>query len=121
MSAQKIVPVIMAGGKGTPLWPLSRAGAPKQFLQFLGQHSLFQKTLQRVGDHDLYAPALIVTTPDFRSSLWPNRRSRLARRFLRSLLEPGCPQHRPRACRGRAGNRTGFRPRCPNAGSRLRS
>ncbi|OQP86945.1 mannose-1-phosphate guanylyltransferase/mannose-6-phosphate isomerase [Rhizobium rhizosphaerae] len=66
MSAQKIVPVIMAGGKGTRLWPLSRAGAPKQFLQFLGEHSLFQKTLQRVGNSDLYAPALIVTNTEFR-------------------------------------------------------
>ena len=33
---QKIVPVIMAGGKGTRLWPLSRASAPKQFIQFIG-------------------------------------------------------------------------------------
>ncbi|SEM14483.1 mannose-1-phosphate guanylyltransferase/mannose-6-phosphate isomerase [Xaviernesmea oryzae] len=66
MSAKKIVPVIMAGGKGTRLWPLSRAAAPKQFLQFLGEHSLFQKTLQRVSDRDWYAPALIVTNSQFR-------------------------------------------------------
>ncbi|NEA77451.1 hypothetical protein G3I68_43805, partial [Streptomyces sp. SID13588] len=33
----KIVPVIMAGGKGTRLWPLSRSAAPKQFLQILSE------------------------------------------------------------------------------------
>ena len=57
----KIVPVIMAGGKGTRLWPLSRASAPKQFLEFLGETTLFQKTLSRVSDAALYEPPVIVT------------------------------------------------------------
>ena len=52
---QKIVPVIMAGGKGTRLWPLSRATAPKQFIQFVGDKTLFQETLVRVSDPALYA------------------------------------------------------------------
>ena len=64
--SSKIVPVIMAGGKGTRLWPLSRSAAPKQFLQFLGDHSLFQKTLERVSDQDRYTPAVIVTNAEFR-------------------------------------------------------
>ena len=51
---QKIVPVIMAGGKGTRLWPLSRATAPKQFIQFVGDKTLFQETLVRVADPALY-------------------------------------------------------------------
>ncbi|MXN47594.1 mannose-1-phosphate guanylyltransferase/mannose-6-phosphate isomerase [Shinella kummerowiae] len=62
----KIVPVIMAGGKGTRLWPLSRASAPKQFLEFLGEATLFQKTLTRVADEALYAPPIVVTNNDFR-------------------------------------------------------
>jgi mannose-1-phosphate guanylyltransferase len=62
----KIVPVIMAGGKGTRLWPLSRATAPKQFLQFLSEQSLFQKTLERVADPEIYAPAVIITNSEFR-------------------------------------------------------
>lgn len=62
----KIVPVIMAGGKGTRLWPLSRSGAPKQFLQILSDRSLFQQTLERVRDERLYEPAIIVTNSDFR-------------------------------------------------------
>ena len=40
----KIVPVIMAGGKGTRLWPLSRATAPKQFIRFLGPTTLYRPT-----------------------------------------------------------------------------
>lgn len=56
----------MAGGKGTRLWPLSRSAAPKQFLQFLGDHSLFQKTLMRVADANLYEQPVIVTNSEFR-------------------------------------------------------
>ena len=41
-------PVIMAGGSGTRLWPLSRAGFPKQFLVLSGQTSLFQQATQRL-------------------------------------------------------------------------
>ncbi|MBD9558334.1 mannose-1-phosphate guanylyltransferase/mannose-6-phosphate isomerase [Ensifer sp. ENS03] len=62
----KIVPVIMAGGKGTRLWPLSRSAAPKQFLQILSDRSLFQQTLERVSDAARYEPAIIVTNSDFR-------------------------------------------------------
>ena len=48
--AVDIVPVIMAGGSGTRLWPLSRAGFPKQFLVLSGTHSLFQQAAQRLCD-----------------------------------------------------------------------
>lgn len=66
MMSDKIVPVIMAGGKGTRLWPLSRASAPKQFLEFLGETTLFQKALARVADKALYTPPIVVTNSDFR-------------------------------------------------------
>lgn len=62
----KIIPVIMAGGKGTRLWPLSRSSAPKQFIQFTGERTLFQATLQRVSDSSIYAAPLIITNEDFR-------------------------------------------------------
>ncbi|ORE95367.1 mannose-1-phosphate guanylyltransferase/mannose-6-phosphate isomerase [Acuticoccus yangtzensis] len=42
-----VYPVILAGGKGTRLWPMSRADKPKQFLPMHGEHSLFQKTVER--------------------------------------------------------------------------
>lgn len=61
-----IVPVILAGGQGTRLWPMSRAARPKQFLPLIGPQSLFQKTLERVGDPSLYAPAVVITNSDYR-------------------------------------------------------
>lgn len=63
---KKIVPVIMAGGKGTRLWPLSRATAAKQFIRFIGDKTLFQGTLDRVGNPELYEPALVITNEEFR-------------------------------------------------------
>lgn len=43
-----IVPIILAGGSGTRLWPLSRPSQPKQFLNLVGKTSLFQETLKRL-------------------------------------------------------------------------
>jgi mannose-1-phosphate guanylyltransferase len=63
---QLIVPVILAGGQGTRLWPMSRAARPKQFLQLVGTTSLFQQTLQRVSDVSLYAPAIVITNSEYR-------------------------------------------------------
>ena len=44
----KIIPVILAGGSGTRLWPLSRELYPKQFMPLVGRHSLLQSTLLRL-------------------------------------------------------------------------
>ena len=43
-----VLPVIMAGGSGTRLWPLSRSGFPKQFLVLSGNTSLFQQAVERL-------------------------------------------------------------------------
>jgi mannose-1-phosphate guanylyltransferase/mannose-6-phosphate isomerase len=45
----QIVPIILCGGSGTRLWPLSRSGFPKQFLALAGKESLFQQTLIRAA------------------------------------------------------------------------
>src|SRR5450432_1489733 len=51
MKPQLIIPVILSGGSGTRLWPLSRNAKPKQFLSFGGGYSLIQETALRcVGE-----------------------------------------------------------------------
>jgi mannose-1-phosphate guanylyltransferase/mannose-6-phosphate isomerase len=55
-----MIPVIMSGGSGTRLWPLSRKNKPKQFLNLFGTSSLFQNTLKRLdGLDDLEAPIIV--------------------------------------------------------------
>lgn len=44
----RVQPVVRAGGSGTRLWPVSRAGRPKQFQTLIGDHSMFQDTVLRV-------------------------------------------------------------------------
>ncbi len=53
-----LLPVVMAGGSGTRLWPLSRAQFPKQFLVLQGDRSLFQQAAQRLAS--LAAPDIRV-------------------------------------------------------------
>jgi len=65
-----VQPVILCGGSGTRLWPLSRAGFPKQFLCLTGIESLFQQAARRLAglkaaDLDVQAP-FIVTGEDHR-------------------------------------------------------
>ena len=55
-----ITPVILSGGSGTRLWPLSTDDQPKQFLQLLGPLSLFQLTLQRCQQDGLFDAPIIV-------------------------------------------------------------
>ena len=55
-----LVPVILCGGSGTRLWPLSREGFPKQFLRLSGENSMLQQTLQRLGGIETLAPAVLV-------------------------------------------------------------
>ncbi|SIO22375.1 mannose-1-phosphate guanylyltransferase / mannose-6-phosphate isomerase [Parasphingorhabdus marina DSM 22363] len=55
-----ITPVILSGGSGTRLWPLSTDDQPKQFLHLLGPLSLFQLTLQRCQQDDLFDTPIIV-------------------------------------------------------------
>jgi mannose-1-phosphate guanylyltransferase len=54
-----IIPVIMAGGSGSRLWPLSRALFPKQFLSLLGEGSLLQQTIERLSNLDAAYPLVI--------------------------------------------------------------
>jgi mannose-1-phosphate guanylyltransferase / mannose-6-phosphate isomerase len=57
----QVQPIILCGGSGTRLWPLSRSGFPKQFLCLTGKDSLFQQAAQRLMG--LTAPGVEVTQP----------------------------------------------------------
>ena len=56
--------VIMAGGGGTRLWPISRKERPKQLLPLLGQETLFQSTVTRLKNMFPYERILVVTVEE---------------------------------------------------------
>ncbi|AVI83451.1 mannose-1-phosphate guanylyltransferase/mannose-6-phosphate isomerase [Pseudomonas syringae pv. tomato] len=60
-----MIPVILSGGSGSRLWPLSRKQFPKQFLALTGEHTLFQQTLQRLGFEGMQEP-IVVCNKDHR-------------------------------------------------------
>ena len=62
--ASPIIPVLLAGGAGTRLWPVSRDALPKQFLPLVGERSSYQETLLRVND-PMFAQPIVITGPDF--------------------------------------------------------
>jgi mannose-1-phosphate guanylyltransferase/mannose-6-phosphate isomerase len=64
-----IIPVIMCGGAGTRLWPLSRETRPKPLLPLVGGVSTFAATLHRVDEPGLFGPPLIVANRDHRYML----------------------------------------------------
>ncbi|HSQ72034.1 MAG TPA: sugar phosphate nucleotidyltransferase, partial [Rubrivivax sp.] len=70
MNPVQVQPVIMAGGSGTRLWPLSRAGFPKQFLALSGNTSLFQQAAARLqglaGEGIAVAAPLVVCNEEHR-------------------------------------------------------
>ena len=65
MLTQPIHPVLLCGGSGTRLWPLSRKSHPKQFVKLLGEESLFQASARRLYGAGFAAPS-VVTGSDFR-------------------------------------------------------
>ncbi|HET6602685.1 MAG TPA: mannose-1-phosphate guanylyltransferase/mannose-6-phosphate isomerase [Xanthomonadaceae bacterium] len=62
----KLFPVILSGGSGTRLWPLSRQNLPKQFLPLLGEGSLFMQTVQRAAGLPGVEPPMVVCSDDHR-------------------------------------------------------
>ena len=63
MNNAKIIPIILSGGSGTRLWPLSREAKPKQFLRFGSEHSLLQETLLRCSS-DIFDPRPIIVSAE---------------------------------------------------------
>lgn len=62
-----IVPVILSGGMGTRLWPMSRSHYPKQFLKLASEdYTLIQQTVLRVADRDIFEAPVFVSNEDHR-------------------------------------------------------
>jgi mannose-1-phosphate guanylyltransferase/mannose-6-phosphate isomerase len=54
-----ILPILLSGGAGSRLWPVSRKAMPKQFARLIGEESLFTSTARRMSDLDMRAPMVV--------------------------------------------------------------
>ncbi|UZW54143.1 mannose-1-phosphate guanylyltransferase/mannose-6-phosphate isomerase [Sphingobium sp. JS3065] len=66
---QQVTPVILAGGSGTRLWPLSRKSYPKQFVPLLGEQTLFRSVVERLsgaGEGFAFGRPVVLTNATFR-------------------------------------------------------
>lgn len=70
-----IYPVILSGGSGTRLWPLSRAAMPKQLLPLLSEKTMFQETVQRVANLPNVAAPLVICNQEHRFMIAEQLRS----------------------------------------------
>jgi mannose-1-phosphate guanylyltransferase/mannose-6-phosphate isomerase len=87
----KATPVILCGGSGTRLWPLSRAGFPKQFLSLTGHESLFQQAAQRLvglGADDIQVSKPLIVTGEEHRFLASEQLREAGIELGSALLEP---------------------------------
>ena len=83
---KEIQPVILCGGSGTRLWPLSRKSLPKQFVPLIGEKSLLQITFERVAEFAETRPIWTVTGEEHRFLV--KDAAEAAKILNRSILEP---------------------------------
>ena len=62
----QVIPIILSGGSGTRLWPLSRKEYPKQYLPLVGDNTMLQETILRLSGLDNLADPIIVCNADHR-------------------------------------------------------
>ncbi|HID97204.1 MAG TPA: mannose-1-phosphate guanylyltransferase/mannose-6-phosphate isomerase [Thermodesulfobacteriaceae bacterium] len=82
-----IIPIILCGGSGTRLWPLSRKAYPKQFLPLAGKDTLFQSTIKRVAGIPGCGSPVVVCNQDHRF-LAAEQLRETGHKALSLLLEP---------------------------------
>jgi mannose-1-phosphate guanylyltransferase/mannose-6-phosphate isomerase len=92
-----IHPVILSGGSGTRLWPMSRALYPKQLLALVGERSLLQQTALRVAGADEFAPPLIIANEEHRFIIAEQLRE-IGIAAAALILEPVGRNTAPAAC-----------------------
>jgi mannose-1-phosphate guanylyltransferase / mannose-6-phosphate isomerase len=86
MTDPLVTPVILCGGAGTRLWPVSREKMPKQFVPLIGTSSTFQQVLDRVTCAGLFARPMIITNSEFRFVVAEQARARGVKAII--ILEP---------------------------------
>ncbi|QUJ76039.1 mannose-1-phosphate guanylyltransferase/mannose-6-phosphate isomerase [Sulfitobacter albidus] len=91
--ADTIFPVLLCGGSGTRLWPLSRKSYPKQFAKFSGDVSLFQASAQRLSGDGFGAP-VIITGSDYRFVV-TEQLAAIGAGALATLIEPAARNTAP--------------------------
>ncbi len=82
-----LIPVLLSGGVGSRLWPVSRESYPKQFLPLAGEQSMLLQTLARVSGLDAVAEPLVVCNDDHRFMVAEQLRSQ-GQRASAIVLEP---------------------------------
>ncbi|MCA1457812.1 mannose-1-phosphate guanylyltransferase/mannose-6-phosphate isomerase [Bradyrhizobium sp. BRP22] len=65
----RIVPVLLSGGTGSRLWPLSRENQPKQLLALLGEKTLLQQTASRVTEPSLFTDPMVIANAEHRFAI----------------------------------------------------
>lgn len=83
-----MTPVILSGGSGTRLWPLSRKGYPKQFLAFIDSETLLQKTLSRLDHSLINNKPMVVCNQDHRFIVAEQLQDGNGRIAAKVILEP---------------------------------
>jgi mannose-1-phosphate guanylyltransferase/mannose-1-phosphate guanylyltransferase/mannose-6-phosphate isomerase len=83
----RIIPVLLSGGTGSRLWPLSRETYPKQLLSLLGEKTLLQQTALRVRDPSLFADPMVIANAEHRFAIAEQLRA-IGLESSALLLEP---------------------------------
>lgn len=89
-----LLPVIMAGGTGSRLWPMSRELYPKQFLRLFGQNSMLQETITRLSGLEIHEP-MVICNEEHRFLVAEQLRRSISCRITLYLSRSGATPRRP--------------------------
>ena len=84
----ELIPIILCGGSGTRLWPLSTTTSPKQFIKFDGEFSLFQQTLLRLTGLEHYKENIIIACNQEHKFIAQQQLEQLSIDKFKFIIEP---------------------------------